>query len=555
MTKGKFFTLNARLKEFAHRYTIIETIVFFAWGFFTIIRFHRIFKKIKHDPPSKNYRVLVFSVRSFPVPGLIYFEAFFAHAFSRLRAIAKMVFHDNVLTSTDAETVFRPEVAQARVSSFLGPLLKRALNTQNLSYRDYIAKKDIQEIHAILADLPAKDFESYTYLGVNVGLHAKASTVRYFLSGKIDLSSPKHRELFKEKLYNAMVSTKVATNLIKKEKPNLLFLLHGIYATWGPMLECFRNHGVDTIMYGNRPSRFGHFVFYRNAKINNIVSERAWEAFKKTPLTKKEEQAVDKYFGKRFEGRDNDQKMYERNFDRREKKDELLKSISDEPYEKRFVIYSNLLWDVSVEGHESKFFDDAFEWLDETINFFKARQEYQFIVKPHPGELVWDKTSESVYGYVLKTHSPLPKNIIVLPPNVSLTAYDLITPKTVGIVFNGSLGLDFANFGVPVLTVAEIHYKNAGVVYSMATKQQYLSLLNDPEKAETFAKSHVKLAKKYAYFYYYKAMIRIPCYRDDSWSSFDWKVMRKPNNLLSDSSPLIKVCKKIMNGEDILNPL
>lgn len=550
------------VRNFVHRHYILELIVFTCGGILggieNLLRSWRVFHTFPSYTPTKNYTVIILGVRSMTLDvggSLLQFDALFSHAFRKLGVKAKTLFCDGTLWSTDAQTIFRSETPLRIVSFLLGPLMKRALRLDAISYRDYLSHSEIRAIKKMAATLPAWELESFIYEGIHVGMHAKASVIRYFLSGLIDEKNPLHVKVFRRKLADAMIGTNVAKEVVKRHKPQLLFLLHGIYATWGPFLEYFRNAGIATVMYGNMPSRFGHFIFYRTAKVNAIVAPKEWERFKKLPLAKEEEACVDSYIGRRTKGQDGDQQWYKKNFDRSLQARQLLDTLSEKSYRFRYVCYTNLAWDVYVEGHECKFFDDVFDWLNATITFFIDHPEFQLIIKPHPGELIWDKTSQSIYHYVLEHYPNLPKNICVLPANVPLNAYDLLTEKTIGLVFNGSLGLDLANLGIPVLVVADIHYKDALTVYPVQSLEDYLALLKNPLPLFAFAKRHVKLAKKYAYFYYYKIMMRIPFYRDDKWSEIDWEVMNNSKKMLALSSSLMKVAKAVITRRDILNPL
>ncbi|MFH1894723.1 MAG: hypothetical protein ABH813_02380 [Patescibacteria group bacterium] len=147
----------------------------------------------------------------------------------------------------------------------------------------------------------------------------------------------------------------------------------------------------------------------------------------------------------------------------------------------------------------------------------------------------------------------MPENITVLEPNAPLSAYDLIAPETICLVFSGTMGLELATLGVPVLVVAEmVHYKNAGAVYKIETLEEYLELLENPSKVISFTRDNLKLARKYAYYYLFKSMIRIPFYSDNIWAKINWSVLMNPEKLLDDENPIVKVCKKIIKREDIV---
>lgn len=542
------------LKQFVHRFPLLEFPVFFLWGILTILRAKAVFKHITQLPPSKDYTVIINSVRSFPVPGLIYFEALFAHAFKKCGVKVKMLFHDDMLWSTDAKTTIRSEWAQNTTSRLLGNWLKRTLRIEYGSYWDYISQSEIEKIKAIAHSMQPEKIEAYVYKGISVGLHAKASATRYFLSGIIDLKNPYQVSILRKKLIDAMISAEVAQNVVVREKPNTLFTLHGVYSTWGPFLDYFHLHGIDTVIYGIMTSQLGYFMFLRNIKVSELPARQDWEAYASSPLTEREEEAVNTFYKSRMSGEGDEQKMYQENYDTKMDKQKLLTSLGKGVYEYRYVMYPNLAWDFAIAGRVSHIFPTMFAWIEEVIDFFKAQPRYQLIIKPHPAQLVWEQGTIGIQAYIERTKSPLPENIILLPPNVPLTAYDVLTKNSIGIVFNGTLGMELAVLGLPALVASQkIHYSQAGITYRVKTKSEYFQLLKNPTPLIAFARAHQKWAKKYAYFLYYICTIRIPCYRNDQWSALDWKAMRNKDLLLGSNSNFIKICRKIIRGKDIVN--
>ena len=540
-----------KLKNFIHKHEALEKMILFGWGVFFIIRARLIFRKIKQGSAKEKFpKVLILALRSIPTTNLVYFDAIFAHAFKKLGCGVKMLYCDGFLDSCDANTVFRNQKPQCFVCKKLGGQVRNSLNLDPIFYHQYVSDSDVEETKRKVAAISDGELSSYKYLGVNVGEHAHASAVRHFLFGNLDFNNPKEVLILKEKLVYAMIAVKVADQVYLKEKPDVFFMLHGIYSTWGPFRDYFRLKGVDTVIYVNTPSRFGHFIFYRNVTPNDIVSKKFWNELKDLPLEKEKQKQIDGYLSMRINGKSGDQEMYKENFNN--KKNEILELLSKNKYPKRYVMYPNVAWDAVLEGQPSKIFEDIFSWIDKTIEFFKEKKDYQLVIKPHPAELVLEKCSKGIGDYVREKYGSLPENIVVLEPGVPLGAHDLIDSNTAAIVFNGSVGLELATRGIPVLAAADVHYKDAGAVYKVETLNDYLGLLDNPDKLISFAKDNAELAKKYAYFYFFKSMIRIPFYRDDKWSTIDWGVIRDAEKLLGDDGNIIKICKKIINKEDIV---
>lgn len=552
--KKKFEYFKEKLIGFFKKYEILYITVFSFWAILWIFRAKIIFRKIKHKPKNSNFTIIIPAIRTIPTTNLVYFDAIFGHAFQKLGCQVKMIYCDGFLNSCDADTVSRNQKSQCFLCKKFGRFVKKTLGLDCFSFNQYILQSEVGKIKNKVERLKKEEFFNYKYLGVNVGAHARASTVRFFLSGKINLDNPQEEIIFRKKLVYAMIMTKIAQEVYFKEKPKLIFTLHGIYSTWGPFFDYFQNKNIDGVVYSCSAIRFGRFLFSRNGMEWDFTNNKSWEDFKKNPLSQKEKLHIDSFLKNRFQGGVADQLMYEKKFNNFSK-DKMLRLLSDKKYKRRYVLYSNLAWDACLGGRESSVFNDIFSWIDETIIFFKKKPDYQLIIKPHPAELIWEKGTKGIINYIIANHPDLPKNIIVLKSNVSLRAYDLITPKTICLVFNGTIGLEMASQGVPVLTVGGIHYKDAGIVYKINTLEKYLSLLDNPQKIILFAIANKEMAKKYAYFYIFKQLIRIPFYREDKWSAIDWIAMANIKDLLYTDSDLIKICKKIIQGKDIINPL
>lgn len=557
MIQTFFSRAKKSLKIIIHKYEVMEAILFFLWGIWSIVRAYWIFASVPQAAKHrKRFTVIIPTIRSFPIPGLVYFDAVFAHAFHLLGAKVFLIFHDGALPSTDSATIFRSERPQSIIERILGPFLKIALRLPHYSYWDFISKKEIERFRETVARLKPQEYESFHFLGVAVGMHARAATIRYFLTGRLNLDDALQRNIFREKLVNAMITAKVASEVVKKEHPQLLFFVHGVYSAWGPWHEYFQKNHIDTIIYGAMTLRFGTFMFNRNSKMNEIASKEVWNALRKKPLLPRHDAAIRAYFCNRAKGSMDDQKMYSEQYAKRLKKERILQRLRAGSFQRRYVMFTNLAWDIAIEGKVSTIFNDEFAWMNEVITWFKKRPSYQLIIKPHPAELVWEKTAEGVYTYINRELAPLPANIVVLKPDVPLTAYDLLTPFAVGLVFNGTLGFELAALGIPVLVAAQrVHYYEAGVVPRIQTKREYFSLLNDQEELRALARRNHALAKQYAYFYLYTSIVRIPFYRRDVWSTIDWQKLKDTKNLFNPHSPIMKIAKKAISREDIIKPL
>ncbi|MBN2121160.1 MAG: hypothetical protein JW734_08945 [Candidatus Omnitrophica bacterium] len=545
------------MRNFVKRHRILYNIIFSLWGYVYMLMVRFIFRNIKdakHGLRGTKPKVIIFGLRTIPTSNLAYFDAIFAYAFRKLGCQVKMLYCDGALDSCDADTVFRDQKSQCFLCRKLGPSLKRSLGLDCLSYRDYISDTDKKEIANIVEGLRKDELFSYVYKGINVGNHAKLSGIRYFLCGRLDVDDPTQEALLRKKLFYGMVTAKVAEELYRQEKPDIVFMLHGEYSSWGPFMDYCRSKQIDVTVYAREAYRFSSFIFSRNGKEYELTAKQAWEEFKQIPLSKAENAQVEEYISARFKGTTRDHLMYKKNINKRWASF-LETRLFHGAYKRRYVVYSSILWDSPVQDGQSLLFRDSFEWIDATINYFIDKPEFQLIIKPHPGERIWEKGTRTIYSYILDTYPDLPDNIVVLDSDMPLGAHDLITSDTLCLTFTGTLGLEFATEGIPVLVVGKVHYKEAGVVYKVNTIEEYLRLLDDFQEVRRFSKNNKDLARKYAYFYFFRRMIEIPFYSKSQWAEMDWRVIADTKKLFGDDSNIMKICKKIISGHDILMPL
>ena len=332
-------------------------------------------------------------------------------------------------------------------------------------------------------------------------------------------------------------------------------MLHGVYSTWGPFADFFNvKEGVDVIIYAQTLDRFGSFLLSRHARQYELIASSTWEEFKQTPLTEEEEQAVDATLAARAKSVLGPRVVYKDYIKPGEDKEPVMAELTAKEYARRYIMYPNLAWDACLEGGGSDAFRDIFEWLDVTIGYFIEHPEYQLVIKTHPAELVWEKCTVGVAEYISKKYPDLPDNIYILMPDTPLTAYDLVFPDIICLVFNGTTGLELATQGIPVLAGGKAHYIYAGVVINIKTKGEYLSHIENPERLREFGRQNQKLAKKYAYFYFHKLMIRMPFYQGTTWGDIDWDALRRMDEILDDNGTIMNICRRLADREDVVLP-
>ncbi|NWF65531.1 MAG: hypothetical protein HXY38_14635, partial [Chloroflexi bacterium] len=89
-------------------------------------------------------------------------------------------------------------------------------------------------------------------------------------------------------------------------------------------------------------------------------------------------------------------------------------------------VFTNVIFDTS-QPHANTVFEDMFDWLDLVLEAIKEHPETFFVIRAHPDELRVRKASrETVGGWVDANQATSLPNVIFVPPNETLSSYELI---------------------------------------------------------------------------------------------------------------------------------
>jgi hypothetical protein len=381
-------------------------------------------------------------------------------------------------------------------------------------YTEYIDEKEINDIREKVYNMSIQECEKHSFKGINVGFHAKISADRYFVGTLPDKKTYEH--MLREELINSIITTFVAESILKKEKPDILVTSHGCYSHWGSFSDYFLNHNKKVRVWftGYR----GDTLIFDQHKLTEYFKKYYNDLRTKKPLDKKEEQFLNDFFKRRAKGEEGDTVYYE--FSNKEKN--LREMFEIDKYEKNYFIFPNVPWDRSIALVGQKVaFDDIYKWVSFTIDFFKKQKTRQLIIKIHPAEIRTDRSEKTLQDYIYEKYGKLPENIKIIPPDTDISAYSLFPLIDVGLVFNGTVGLEMALNNIPVIVTGQVHYSRKGFTYDAKNEDEYLENLS---KDLSPVLKQQEIAKIYAYFFFIKSFLprRFIYYR--SFLDLGWQI-------------------------------
>jgi hypothetical protein len=372
--------------------------------------------------------------------------------------------------------------------------------------RDFITPAEVADLYRQVITTPYKEYSEFVAEGLPVGKLVTTSVCWFLCSGTIgddDLS----RQSYRDFLTSGAVMARVGARLLDAMKPEKLFLLNGLFFAERIMMELARARGLPVVTYegGFMPDTL---VFAHNHIAPYYELDDVWPCYVKTPLAPAEAAQLDDYlFARKSGGRD-----AAKYFPSIEKdKQAIVARLGLRRDKKLVTLFTNILWDSAILDRD-RAFNGMIEWLDESIRHFIPRDDVQLVIRVHPAEvrLAMQESHEQVAEMLAARYPHLPSHIKIVPPESDLSSYVLMQMSDVGLVYTSTTGLEMALDGKPVIVAGQTHYAGKGFTYDVASRDEYLALLNRLVDLSPLSAEAIERARRYAYLFFFCFMLPFP---------------------------------------------
>ena len=410
------------------------------------------------------------------------------------------------------------------------------INLPYVTYLDYLTQEKIDAIYKKIEKMTVKQCEDFVYKKVEVGYHATTSVERYFMGA----TPPKeqYEKILRMELANAMITTDVAEQLNIEQKWDLLVTSHACYSSWGSFADFFAHNKIRFAKWGTVEQDKIAFDRWRSDEYFEIYKK---DILKGKNLPDKAKTEIEEFLDKRSKGKQGQVQMYGFSDISKEK---LEAEFKFKDYEKNYVMFPNVPWDAGLVGEKAAF-ASVLEWVYFTIDQFVDRPKHQLIIKIHPSEAKVMESKETVKEAIEEKYPNLPDNIKIIPSDTSIPPYALFEFMDVGIVYNGTVGLEMSIYGIPVIVSYVAHYSNKGFTYDVKSKNHYKKLLHEDLKPQT---DHENLVKTYAYFHFIKKAIPRDWIRYDNFFTTGWKLNSFEDITSGKNKNIDHICKYLVEG-------
>lgn len=488
--------------------SLVHILVYIKWSirhnipFFntTLTRQVRVFKsQLINELQSMNYkregkRVLFFSMRQDP-PHLAWNSVLEMSLILRGNDVKKVACDGLIRMACNSGQY--PDVK--RMNCPTCKLYSKTFHKNSPTQTDWISmystRKDWEEASDIIKKVHIQDYEKLSYKGFPVGEYAKSSTVHFLREGEIGLDT-ESREVYKNFIIAGIAMIEISERILKENMPEIVVIMNGWFISERILLESAIKKGIRVVTYENG-FRSNTLYFSEGKPIEYQITE-LWDKYKDKPLNSTQNEILNDYLESRENG-DLGWVVYESINNNRS---EIQNSLGLDKDKKVAVAFSSISWDSTLWGLDLGF-KDLEDWLVKTILFFIKNQEYQLVIRLHPGEIVGSVASRDSMAIKIKKIFPtLPSNIVIIPPTSDISSYVLMDISDIGLVYTSTTGLEMSSRGKPVVVAGLPHYRNKGFTYDVFSVDDYYNIvvqLMSDNQIFNKTEERKELSRRYSY--------------------------------------------------------
>lgn len=401
-----------------------------------------------------------------------------------------------------------------------------------------------------------------TVEGVRSGKYAASTLMRMRRSGEFDFSDKDVRRMLRKSLARSFGFARIAHRVLDSLSPSALVVVDRGYSPSGEFFDVCMSRGIPVFSW-NAAHRNNTLMMKRYTRQNQDVhpsslSERSWNLMRTMPWSDAEWDLLrDELVGCYARGEwysEVGTQFLARSVDRVE----LTRRLGLDEKKKTAVIFPHIFWDATFFWG-TDLFDNYEQWFTETVRAACANTRLNWIIKVHPANLAKDRRDgfngeHSEYAAIRRVAGELPAHVRVIPADSDISTLSLFQLMDYCLTVRGTVGMEAACFGIPVLTAGTGRYDRLGFTIDSDSRESYLRKLSGlpdlggPDPAQT------ELARQYAYGVLLCRPIRLQAismeYRKDRGAELDVRINARTVREVKESPDLVEMSRWIASAEE-----
>jgi hypothetical protein len=393
-------------------------------------------------------------------------------------------------------------------------LYYKVMGIKNLVYFDDYKISQIKddesvrnEVSRIISTISSMDdLMAVHYAGVHIGKYICSTMLRREYMSGIDASNPAVRKFVEEYLYESISNTLAAMSIIEKTGPDKMLFLERGYSPFGEFFDLSVNKELDTLQWigchKNTAVLLKRYHKGNTAIHPSSLSNKSWETIKNLPWKRKSGEAVKQDLATLYGSGDWYSEVGTQFNTQVFNRQELIQKLELDPNKKVAVIFSHIFWDATFFFGKD-LFTDYKEWFLEILKVAKNNRNLNWIVKIHPANVV-KNAREGQKGQwaevkAISEHiGKLPPHIKLLTPDTEINTFSLFSIMDYCLTVRGTVGMEAAIFGIPVLTAGTGRYNGYGFTVDFGSRGTCLKQVAELQNLPKLTEKQKVLAEKFA---------------------------------------------------------
>ncbi len=368
----------------------------------------------------------------------------------------------------------------------------------NLLMAEFVIERS-QSIDQILA---------FEYAGVRAGRFATSTILRHFRLASLDVNSAKDRRLLMEYLASSMTAAGEADRLLQHISPELVLLSDPVYSPDGELFDNCLAKGIEVISveaaHKSNALMLKRYSLETRDEHYASISEESWRLLRAMEWTGVHREQLQREIHETYSSGDWYSVAWSASSNiNMMNADEIRKRLGLDPAKKTAFIFPHILWDASLSWGKNLFYSYE-DWFIQAVKAACINDKVNWIIRIHPanvGKSLLDGFhGESTEVNVIRKHfDSLPPHVFLIPAESDISTWSLYGSMDYCLTVRGTVGIEAASFGIPVLTAGTGRYDRKGFTIDSDSREEYLGRLAHIQEIPKLTPSQKELAERYAY--------------------------------------------------------
>jgi hypothetical protein len=372
-----------------------------------------------------------------------------------------------------------------------------------LRLRDVVSPTEHEALRREARRLVETGTEPVVRDGTDITRSIADSVTRYYYGG-ISQDAAAVRRVRTDQTTSALLSLEVARRIEATWKPDVVLSHMYCYSPWEPYFLHYRKQGARFVSLSITPFDYNSVILNSfELSESSRRFERYAQSRQSAALDEREKTLLQKFVSNRTSGAARVFREYGF-FDDSGDLAAIREQLRFDPAKRNIFLFSNVFWDVGMTS-SAALFQDVLDWVLETVAIVANEPSCHLYVKPHPGEVYDSSNSLKGVAQVLRERYPvLPPNVTIIEPAWKINTYRLFPLIDVGVIFNGTLGLEMMLSGIPVISTGRTTHLGLGLANEPDSMAAYRAALLGTSAPVKVDRERLEL---FAYFYFIRTLI------------------------------------------------